>query len=67
VGSFQGNPQRRVPIAQQWNQEAEQRHQGMFPSVSEVVAVVETLSPQGFHLFRGRETGRRLRLNLSKR
>jgi len=48
VGSSQGNPERHVPTAQQCNRSAEHRHQGMFPSAAEKVAVVETPSLQCF-------------------
>jgi hypothetical protein len=44
VGSSQGNPERRIPMAQQCNRSAEHRHQGLFPSAAVEVAVVETPS-----------------------
>jgi len=40
VGSSQGSPERRVPMAQQCNQSAEGRCRGIFPSASEVAVVV---------------------------
>jgi len=44
VGSSQGNPECRVPMAQECNCSEERRRQGMIPSVAEEVAVVETPS-----------------------
>jgi hypothetical protein len=64
VGSSQGNPERRVPMAQQCNRSAERRRRGMSPSAGEVVAVVETPSLQCFQRVRGRETRPILQLNL---
>jgi len=55
VGSSQGNPGRRVPMAQQCNHSAERRFRGMFPSAADQVAVVETASLRCFQRVQGRE------------
>jgi len=44
VGSSQGNPECRVPMAQQCNPSAKRRCGGMFLSMPEESTVVETLS-----------------------
>jgi len=64
VGSSQGKPERRVPMAQQCNSFVERRHQGMLTSGAEEVAVVETPSQRCFQCIQGRETRQSLRLNL---
>ena len=56
VGSSQCNPERLVPKAQHCNRSAERRRRGMFPSMSEELAVVETPSVRFFQRVRGRET-----------
>jgi len=64
VGSSEGNPERRVPMAQQCNRSAEHRQRGMFPFAAEEVAVVETPSLRCFQPVRGRETRPSLQLKL---
>jgi len=51
-------------MAQQCNRSAEHLRWGMFPSMAEEVAVVETLSLRCFQSVRGWETRPSLRLNL---
>jgi len=64
VGSSQGNPERRVPMAQQCNRSVEHWCWGMCTSAAEELAVVETPSQQCFQGVRRRETRPSLRLNL---
>jgi len=63
VGSSQGNPESRVPMAQQCNRSAVHWRWGILPSAAQV-AVDETLREQCFQRVRGRETRPSLRLNL---
>jgi len=67
VGSSQGNPERRVPMAQECDCSVEHWHRGMFLSLAEEVPVVETPSLRCFQRVRGRETSPSLRLNLCYR
>jgi len=67
VGSSQGNPERRVPTAQQCNRSTKCQHWGMFSAAAEDVAVIETPSLQWFQLVRGKETRPSLQLNLCER
>jgi len=64
VGLSQGNPECCVPMAQQWNRFGEHWHQGLVPSVAEVVVVVESPSLGYFHGVRVRETRPTVRLNV---
>jgi len=63
VGSSQGNPQRRDPMAQQCNRSGQLWSWGTFWSAAEKVAVVERPSLRCFQRVRGRETRPGLRLN----
>jgi len=44
LGMTQGNPERRVTMAQQCNYTMERQRRGLFPSAAEEVAVVDNLS-----------------------
>jgi len=64
VGLFYGNPEHRVPIAQQWIRSTECWRQGMFLSAPEDVVVVETPSQRCLQRVWGREMCRSLHRNL---
>jgi len=64
VGSSQGNPERRVPRAQQYTRSAEHQCRGIILSAAEEVAVSETLRLRCCQGVRGRVTRPSLRQNL---
>jgi len=63
VGLSQANPERRVPMAQQCNHSVKGQRLGMFPSVAEAMAVVDSSSLRCSQCVRGRATRPSLRLN----